>query len=328
MHCNEIYCVVAGMISVLGLVGNGIVFRKFGKMYIQNASTFLFRALACVDSFLLIVCLLGHTLAILESGSFWMLATSVYIMEPLTEIARTATIWTILLVGVHRYIVVCKPLMAARLCTVSNARRHFLGVIIFVLAANFPLFFRYRVTERHVTSNRMDYNVTYAYVVGTDMRHSPWFKFLYDLAFRYIIVNYVIPVGSLIYITVRLLQSLHPFKQRRMALSECQRHVQRVISSECMVIVVLIVFLLCHTSLPIALELHRLEKLWALDTPYCKTMFFSAFALSYSLILHNSSTNIIIYVVFNRKFRRTLCPCLKSVTSGPTTLIHWISTTD
>ena len=316
------------MISVLGLVGNGIVVRTFGKMCNQNVSTFLFRALACVDSFLLILCLLGHTLVILESVSFWMLATSVYIMEPLTEIARTATIWTILLVGVHRYIVVCRPLMAARLCTVSNARRHFLGVIIFVLAANFPLFFRYRVTEWHVTSNNTDDNGTYAYVVGTDMSHSPWFNVLYDLAIRYVILNYVIPVGSLIFVTVRLLQSLHSFKQRRMALSECQRHVQRDIRSDCMAIVVLIVLLLCHTSLSIALVLHKLDKLWALDTPYCKTMFFSAFALSYSLILLNSFTNIIIYVVFNRSFRRTLCPCLRSYTSGPSTLIHWIYSPD
>ena len=319
MDCYAIYYVITGTISVLGLIGNGITFFTFGKNCIQNSSTFLFRALACVDNFFLFICAIRLILIMNNSGSFWMLVADFYIMIPLREIARAATVWTILLVGVHRHIVICKPLKAARLCTVGNARRHFLGVILFLLVVNFPLFFCYRIIERQETSNSTDNNSTYAYVVDTKMNRSPWFSFLYDLAFRIGFVNYVLPVVSLIFITVRLLQSLRSLSRRRMELSGRQRHVQRDIRSECMVIVVLIVFMLCHTGLPIALILRRID--WNIflgeNTPICKTVYFSLFALSYGLPLLNSSVNIIIYLVFNRKFGRSLCPSLRSVSRRP-----------
>ena len=320
MDCFEIYFVITAIISVLGLIGNGITFCTFGKVCTENASTFLLRSLACVDSFLLITSTMRLTLQMIYSGGFWILAAMVCIMDPLREIARAATIWTILLVGVHRYIVVCKPLMAASLCTVGNARRHFLAVILFVLAANFPLFFSYKVTERQVTLNSTDYNETYVYVADTNMKNSLWFSVLYDLAFRSVTVNYVIPVGSLIFITVKLLQSLHSLQQRLMELSEGRR--KRYIRSECMVIVILIVFLLCHTSLPIALVLDRVDMLWDRDTPYCKTVYFCLFTLSHCMILLNSSVNIIIYLVFNSNFRRALCQQLRSVTNPPNQQ-HW-----
>ena len=156
MDCFAIYYVIAVTISILGLIGNGITFFTFGKYCIQNSSTFLFRALACVDNIFLFICALRLILMMNYSGSFWMFVAVYYIMETLGEIARAATVWTILLVGVHRYIVICKPLMAARLCTVGNARRHFLGVILFLLVVNFPLLFCYRITERQVISNSTD----------------------------------------------------------------------------------------------------------------------------------------------------------------------------
>ena len=52
-----------------------------------------------------------------------------------------------------------------------------------------------------------------------------WLSVLYDLAFHSVIVKYIIPIGSVIFITLRLLQSLPSLQQRRMELSENQRHV-------------------------------------------------------------------------------------------------------
>ena len=326
MHCYQIALFIAGTISILGLIGNGITFCTFGKICNQNASIVLFRALACVDSFLLITRTLYQTLIMSHSGDFWMYAAETYIVEPLGEIALTATVWTILLVGVHRYIVVCKPLLAARLCTVGNARRHFCGVILLVIAINFPLFFPYRVIEQTITSNSTDHSGTQVYKVCTNMVLSPWFNVLYDFAFLNVIINYAIPVGSLIFITVRLCQSLRSLQQLRTELREEQRHAQRDIRTECMVIVVLIVFLLSHTSLPIFLALHKtgkLEMVNTVDTPFCKSMYFSVWMISDMLVLLNSSVNIIIYIAFNRNFRRALFTRLRPVTIRPNEQQHW-----
>jgi len=42
---------------------------------------------------------------------------------PLAFIAQTATIWVTVLVAFNRYIAVCKPFKAARLCTVVQVRQ-------------------------------------------------------------------------------------------------------------------------------------------------------------------------------------------------------------
>ena len=300
MNCEDIYDMIIEIVCGLGLIGNGIAFCTFGKMCTQNASTFLFRALAVVDSFLLIMELLDIFLRQFQHESMRYKATLIYIKSPFIEIALTATIWSVVLVGLHRYIVVCKPLMVARLCTVGKARRHLCGVLLFSLMVNFPRFFVY------VYDNDTDTWVT------TNMGKSLWFQLAYDTVFHRVIVNYVIPVGSLIFITVRLLQSLRSSRQRRMELIEGQGQVQRDNRLECMVIVVLIVFLVCHTGVPIAFVLHWLGV--DLGISCHLSVAFISYTIVMTLIVLNSSVNIIIYIVFYRNFRRILCPSLTTVT--------------
>ena len=300
MDCEDIFAIIIGIICGLGLIGNGVAFCTFGKMCNQNASTFLFRALAIVDSFLLIMRLLGILLKQFLPESGWYQVTLTDVMNPLFEIVLTATIWTIVLVGVHRYIVVCKPLMAARLCTVGKTKRLISGILLFSVTVNFPSFFVY------VYDNDTDTWVT------TNMAKSLWFQLAYDTVFHRVIVNYVIPVGSLIFITVRLWQSLRSSRQRRMELLEGQGQGQRDNRLECMVIVVLIVFLVCRTGLPLAFVLH-----WSgvnLGYSCHLSVAFISYTIIMTLIVLNSSVNVIIYIVFYRNFRRILCPCLTTVT--------------
>ena len=174
------------IICILGLIGNGVAFCPFGKLCNQNASTTLFRALAIVDSGLLLISLVSNANKLLLSGNLWLyLICIVYIIVPLNAIFRTATIWTPVLVGIHRYIVVCKPFQAARICTVGNARRHFIGVLLFSLVLNPPEFFRFHVMQ--VAVNATDHNVTCTAIL-TNMGSSPWFKIGYDKLCRTAII--------------------------------------------------------------------------------------------------------------------------------------------
>ena len=309
IHCLEISEIwIKGPICVLGLIGNGIAFCTFGKMRNQNASTFLFRTLAIVDSFLLTIGLLGPLLKLSPAHEHLRYVSTV--VNPVYEISHTATIYTIILVGVHRYIVVCKPLMAARLCTVGKARIHLYGILLFTVVVNFPLFFRYVIIE--VPSG----NYTYTFYDPNNMENSPWFKMAYNTVFRAAIVNYVIPIASLNFITFKLLQSLHASRQRRMELIAGRRQGRTDSRLEFTVIIVLIVFVVCHSGLPIAILLDTLNNIG----PYgyiCRYVGSISLVIAYQLILLNSSVNIIIYLVFNRNFRWTLCRCLKSITGRP-----------
>ena len=311
MHCWDIPSWVARAICVFGLIGNMIAFYTFGKFRNQNASTYLFRALAVMDSLLLIrIC--SQPIFKRLGDSFWESVAYCFLMQ-VYGLAHTATIWTILLVGVHRYIIVCKPLKATTVCTASNARRHILGVLLLSLTVNFPLFFEYGIKE--VTSNNTDY-IAYK-IIWSSMKESSLYWTIYRVVFHDVIVNYVIPVGSLIFITVRLLQSLRSSRQRRIELSEGQRRGQTNGRTEWMVIVVLIMFLLCQTALPVRFVLARFANRRGPGDNFCKSARFIMFSFSNNMILLNSSINIIIYIGFNRNFRKTLCRCVKPSTSRP-----------
>ena len=332
MDCWDIHNWVATIICIVGLIGNGIAFCTFGKMCNRNASIYLFRALAVVDYFYLALYYslrLANNLRSINTDNFWVDFVIFFLLSPLLCIAHTSAIWTILLVGFHRYIVVCQPLRAARLCTIGNARRHFLCVLLLSFIVNFPILFAYEVKE--ATSNHTNQNVTYK-LVQTTMGRSAWYDIGYQVVFHLVILDYAIPVGSLIFITARLLQSLRSSRRGRMELSESQRRGQTSYITEWVVILVLIMFLLCHTGMAVHIVLMSFNMLQDHGNTICKSTWFILYALGNNMISLNSSINIFIYLGFNRNFRNTLCPCVKSATSRqnrqPETLTRWILSSD
>ena len=285
------------MTCILGLIGNTIAFCTFGKMDSQNASTTLLRSLAIVDSSLLLVVIVSGFLSALHHDT-WLLAVTVKcILWTSFFIARTCTIWTPVLVGLQRYVVVCKPLLVSRVCTVRNARVQFFCVCAFSVIVNFPQFFEHDIQELH--SNHTDINLTFVTVQRT-MSQSLWYKTIYKEVLLVWLINYIIPVSSLVYITVKLLQSLRFSRQRRIAMTQGQgqsaSHDNRRVNM--MVIVVIIVFVICHSVFPVIVILGS------------RFIFYEAcLGVLMILPLLNSSVNCLIYIIFNRKFRQILCPC-------------------
>ena len=303
MDCMTIYYWIMGTICVLGLVGNSIAYSTFGKMCHRNSSNMLLRALAFVDSFLLLIWSLSVAVPMMISNLWFYYVTLWFIIAPFYSIALTTTKWMPLLVGIHRYIVICKPFMASRICTAGNAKKHLVGVFLFSITVNFPDFFRYELQE--VVSNNTENNITYRAHL-TNMGSSLWYTIAYERVFRTAVVNYAIPVASLLVITVQLIRTLYTARLQRLELSEGERQDRSDGRTEWMVTVVLIVFLVCHTSLLMTLILDTLNAL-EIQGPYCTSWYFILYTCSHCLILFNSSINCVIYVTFNRKFRSMLC---------------------
>ena len=139
-----------------------------------------------------------------------------WILPTLYSIARTSTIWTPVLIGLQRYIVVCKPLLAPSVCTVAKARRQFVCVLLFSVIVNIPQFFTRQIDK--VTVGYGKSNITYV-VNDTPLAESPWYNTGYDKVFRIGLINYAIPVVSLAFITVKFLQSLRSYRQRRISMT-------------------------------------------------------------------------------------------------------------
>jgi len=55
------------------------------------------------------------------------------------------TVWITVLVAVSRYVAICRPYQAPRLCTMTRVRQQVAAVAIAILAYNVPRFLEFRV---------------------------------------------------------------------------------------------------------------------------------------------------------------------------------------
>ena len=112
----------------------------------RNATTFLLRGLAIIDSFFLLLTATAYAMLWAGFRSALLSLTLSYVMAS-THNACVAVVWTSVIIGMNRYIAVCRPLQAARLCTTSRARKELLCVVLFSIAYALPRFFRNKLTK-------------------------------------------------------------------------------------------------------------------------------------------------------------------------------------
>ena len=202
-----------------------------------------------------------------------------------------ANTWTSMVIGMNRYIAVCRPLHADRICTASHARKQIVCVIIFSMVYSLPRFLEYRWIggDKTFGLKELDHGDTwyfYIYVVGC------------DITFRY-----VIPLSLLLYFCVRLVLTLRAVRR----VPQINRHGGRNVNNRItmMLVVLLGVFLVCQTP-------NILTRIWDIFVLYefsflCEWSYMVINYISPLCIIFNSSVNCLIYIVYNGRFRRMLC---------------------
>ena len=291
-------CVTAPL-ALMGLIGNIIAFNIFGKMERQNAGTFLLRCLAVVDScYLLILVPFFNWYVSTIHGNGWIktLASSltpfmVVLVEPLYRFFLLVNAWTSVVIGINRYIAVCRPLHAARLCTISHAKKQIACVLLFSFACLLPRFLEYR----HIGGGKN---------VGLkDLFHysNPWYYYIYmvgcDSAFYTLI-----PFSILLYVCVRLAMTLRAARRQAM-----NRHGTRNADTSVttMLVVLLGIFLVCQIPGIFNRINGVLYRLYGRGHfVWDKVLIFLVWPIC---TIFNSSVNCLIYLTYNKQFRRKIC---------------------
>jgi len=150
---------------VVGLVGNALSFVVLRcDDDVKHATSWLLRALAVVDAFYLLTCLLIQPLRTVHNHTDWLPKTvgraytrlEPYVW-PLASIAHTVTVWTVVLVTADRYAAVrwpCNKRLRSRL----RAQLSVLAVVAGAFVYNLPMFFEMKtVMHRNVCSGEMEY---------------------------------------------------------------------------------------------------------------------------------------------------------------------------
>ena len=299
-----VYTLIMGTLIVVGVIGNSLTFVVFWKGNFKSSTSFLFLSLSLIDPALLLGAFWYYTMREFVNYTGWLQGYSrlypylgVYLF-PTILLAKTAAIWVVVLVAVNRYVIVCLPLRAPQLCTLSKVKIQLAVVLIAAVLYNIPTFAERRVAYYTYMSNNDTLSVAYEdFTMFGEVR---LFYRVYDTIFLLIFLL-VLPIPTLSVITIRLIKAMKA--HRRMQLEMQSRSQQNDGGVTFALVIVVIVFIVCQVP---TFVLYALNEVLPSDAFDCGSVMFYFGGIVDLLITLNSSINFFIYIVANKTFRGVL----------------------
>lgn len=295
---------IFGLIVILGFVGNILViFVVWSYKQMQNTTNILIVSLAVADLFFIIFCVpftaASYAMWIWPFGAIWC-----KIANYLMHVSAYASVWTLVLLSLDRYLAVVHPIPSMRL---RNRRNTYLLVYItwtFICCGNVPIFLQYGV----VHYNWMGFQRSACLnldSMGNIMKQ----KVFYVCFFAF---GYMIPLMLICllygFLLKRLLYGVVPGGSQRADSIRAKKRVTK------MVVIVVLIFALCWLPIQVIFLVQHFDPDYELTTE-TSSINMAANCLAYM----NSCVNPILYAFlsenFRRSFRRLLCclpePCSK-----------------
>ena len=285
---------LGGAICIMGIIGNQLSYIVL--QHGNNAApvaTFLLRSLALTDNFFLFVWFVNFSLRDLfryfEYNSVTWRYIRIYSYSTLF-VAQCATIWLTVLIAASRYIAVCKPYIARRVCSLANIKLAVLGIYLFVIMYNLPRFFE--VELQSVNGS--------LWITDTWLGSNETYKLIYVQIFYYIF-TFGLPLVFLCYLNIRLTVAYQEVAKRRQRMRGVSSRTQQDDANITLVMIVVVaVFVL--TQLPGRL----VQIIWSYHFSSCRTAPFYIMELSTILEVFNSGVNFVIYSLVRPQFRKSL----------------------
>jgi len=147
------YRAVLPVICVFGIVGILLTLVVLSRKSMRTSTNCYLMALSVADLiFLVLLASLFTHGTQHQSDSFHIYAVYAAV---LTNVTLMASIWLTVLLAIERYVAICRPFLAARLCTVRAAVTAISAVFALALLSRLPNFWEHRVTwYRDPTDNR------------------------------------------------------------------------------------------------------------------------------------------------------------------------------
>ena len=294
-------------ISLLGILGNLLSFIVLCKQKQRLTTRVLLQGLAVADTLILISYLLIRSLKYFSLCLvFWQAYLSVYKylhrwIYPCVHLFRFCSTWMTCLLTVDRYIAVCHPLQAQRLCTLSRAYKHMTLVVLVSVLFSFPRFFESYITE----DGRF---------VNSSMSKNRYYTLIYKIGLFFIFM-YIVPMLLLIVLNTKLLRTLRRADSSRahlqsnlLLVTRNSYSINRCIST--IVLTVVIVCIVCNTCAMVSHILYSLPICFE-HLSYLKPHGSIVSNFSNVVVTINSAINFVIYCLCSRNFRQVFLKTLK-----------------
>ena len=315
--------ITGNIISAFGLIGNLFSVIVLANRRMKSSTSCYLIALAVFDSIVLISLVLFLALPSIsfQTGQIAGYTRLYPYMQPYAYptalTAQTCSIYTTVAFTVERFIAVCWPLRAAKMCTISRSRKAILIIVACSFIYNVPRMFEYRVIETWdpITNyTRVSYELT-------ELGVNPTYRHVYFI-YMHIFFMLLIPFITLAVLNTMLIRAV---KQSEHAKGKVNNKAKRENSLTIMLISVIIVFLICQVpSIVDNILMATLSPDILQTAPLVKLT-----CISSLMVITNSAVNFYLYCVFGRKFRRVFCrifcqclPTTKRYLESETSLLH------
>ena len=309
--------VLVGITCLFGFVGNVLSILTLRRDSIKSVTTFLLSALAVADFAFLVPAV--FVIMIPTYCEFYQhcpdrLLRVIPVFEQfgwgVTSTCHTCTVYVTVLVALHRYLWVCRLHIAQRLSGLRRAKIQVGMVPLCALLYNSPRFFEYRVvhyawndTVSAAGENTIRKETTKILAtVGRDR--------LFQIGYKnvlFFITMYIIPLAILSMVSVNLIRTLRIRRatlRRIGSTSSTASSGRRDDSITFVLIIIIAAFIICQT--PIIVQRLMLAASGSSGALGCGTFYFYFEHVADYLVLLNSSTNFVIYILFSPHFRHTL----------------------
>ena len=302
-----VYGPLFGLICLLGLIGNCLSWAVLHKYSKSNVATYLLKALAVSDSLFLAT---ASFVQMYPAMSMYFNLTEqlrpIYpklqmYAWPIAHIVQMGTVYMMVLVAANRYIAVCKPLHAPRLCTKRQVQTQLIIMTAGIIIYNIPRFFEYKYQRTEVVVD----NVTTTVEENIGLIEHKTYNIVYENV-SYCLFVFLIPLLILIVLNVHLVQELKKAQQNRKAISSRKNADENNITL--VMIVIILVFIVCQT--PASINQILFYTIGQSNTGDTCTDYEKYYHISNVLITTNSSLNFIIYCLFRRQFQQELVSLL------------------
>ena len=303
--------VLAGIICMLGIAGNSISFLVLRKDKQTPVASLLLQALAVADNlFLLMWCIHFSVKDLLTftgmkpfTNFHWQYIRTYTF--PLLYVTQTMTIWHTVFIAFTRYMAVCRPYNASRICNIPTVRNGIITIALLSFAYNLPRFFEFDM--RHTTICGQIFYLPAKTILGENNIYS----FVYS-DIMYYLFSFILPLISLATLNLYLIIAYRSVKKRRSAMRGARDNADshRDPDITLVMIVVVLAFMVCN------LPGRVVQIIWRYDYSFDCTISHKFLITELSTLLEvlNSSTNFIVYCVFRKQFRdilwRSFCECL------------------
>ena len=297
------------LLCISGIFGNLLALAVLSQDRGRCTSFYTLKALASADVVLLVCAVLQQVIPMFcitsttrEEDANAFCRHQGYIRAyawPVICMAQMASVWYTMLISTERFIAICYPLQATRICTIRKIRLAVLTVLAGSVLFNIPKFFEFEPARKYVGIN----NVSITVVQGTTLRQDFLYRYLYNTAL-FCLFMYVIPLTSLIILNTRTVQVM---RQSKAMWDHLNRRQQRELKATVLPLCIVLLFFISGTQSLIAFILDAVfvehnQKLQVYT------------AVVNILVMLNSAANFLLMYLFGSKFRKMLkelCTCQK-----------------